>query len=246
MLIASDDGDPGPNRHGGTSALHLDVLAANNPQGDLRQFHAKHFPAAPLPEHYLHGVNEEVQEEYYDEDDDGLGYYDDGAKRTLTDEQIALFRHSEIQRILLERRRRQEAGEPIHGPPAPDLAMKDAHSPPADAMPVASPASDQSTPMSISSDDEDKSTPAAAPPQKWTTTSDKTRARNAKNRKKNRKNHRERKKAERKRMEQEERDARRRGQQGTAPEDDESDEWDPWHQANGPDAQKDDTVDLDY
>ena len=25
-----------------------------------------------------------------------------------------------------------------------------------------------------------------------------------------------------------------------------SDEWDPWHQANGPDAQKDDPVDLDY
>jgi hypothetical protein len=29
-------------------------------------------------------------------------------------------------------------------------------------------------------------------------------------------------------------------------EDGESDEWDPWHQANGPDAQKDATVDLDY
>ena len=34
---------------------------------------------------------------------DGLGYYPDGAKRTLTDEQIAMFRHSEIYSILRER-----------------------------------------------------------------------------------------------------------------------------------------------
>ena len=37
------------------------------------------------------------EEEYYDEDDDGLGYYPDGVKRTLTDEQIAIFRHSELE-----------------------------------------------------------------------------------------------------------------------------------------------------
>lgn len=33
------------------------------------------------------------------EDDDGLGYYPDGAKRTLTDEQIAIFRHSELEAL---------------------------------------------------------------------------------------------------------------------------------------------------
>lgn len=38
------------------------------------------------------------------DDDDGLGYYADGIKRTLTDEQIAMFRHSEIQSLLRERR----------------------------------------------------------------------------------------------------------------------------------------------
>lgn len=41
-------------------------------------------------------------------EDDGLGYYEDGAKRTLTDEQIAMFRHSEIQAILKERRLQQQ------------------------------------------------------------------------------------------------------------------------------------------
>lgn len=40
--------------------------------------------------------------------DDGLGYYSDGVKRTLTDEQVAIFRHSEIQSILRERRHAAE------------------------------------------------------------------------------------------------------------------------------------------
>ena len=42
------------------------------------------------------------------EDSDGLGWYPDGVKRTLTDEQIAMFRHSEVQAILRARRHRNE------------------------------------------------------------------------------------------------------------------------------------------
>ena len=42
------------------------------------------------------------------EDDDGLGYYPDGVKRTLTDEQIAMFRHSEIYALLRERQVKKE------------------------------------------------------------------------------------------------------------------------------------------
>ncbi len=37
-----------------------------------------------------------------------MGYYPDGAKRTLTDDQIAMFRHSEIYSILRERQVRLE------------------------------------------------------------------------------------------------------------------------------------------
>jgi hypothetical protein len=33
-------------------------------------------------------------------EEDGLGYYPDGVKRTLTDEQIAMFRFSELQKLL--------------------------------------------------------------------------------------------------------------------------------------------------
>ena len=39
---------------------------------------------------------------------DDLGYYPDGVKRTLTDDQIAMFRHSEIYAILRERQVRKE------------------------------------------------------------------------------------------------------------------------------------------
>lgn len=42
------------------------------------------------------------------EEDDGLGYYPDGVKRTLTDDQIAMFRHSEIYAIIRERQVRKE------------------------------------------------------------------------------------------------------------------------------------------
>lgn len=42
------------------------------------------------------------------EEDDRLGYYPDGVKRTLTDDQIAMFRHSEIYAIIRERQVRRE------------------------------------------------------------------------------------------------------------------------------------------
>jgi len=48
-------------------------------------------------------------EPYISEEDDDLGRYPDGIQRTLTDEQIAMFRHSEIQTLLRERRHREEA-----------------------------------------------------------------------------------------------------------------------------------------
>ena len=44
----------------------------------------------------------------YDGDEDGLGYYADGVKRTLTDEQIAMFRHSEIYALLRKRQVQKE------------------------------------------------------------------------------------------------------------------------------------------
>lgn len=44
-------------------------------------------------------------------EDDSLGYYPDGVKRTLTDEQIAIFRHSEIQELIRQHQARLDDSE---------------------------------------------------------------------------------------------------------------------------------------
>ncbi|MCJ1249053.1 hypothetical protein MMC30_006275 [Trapelia coarctata] len=78
---------------------------------DLIVFHTRVY-GKPFTGNLPHPENYEssslVTDDDYAEDDDGLGYYDDGAKRTLTDEQIAMFRHSEIQSILRARRQTRE------------------------------------------------------------------------------------------------------------------------------------------
>lgn len=46
-----------------------------------------------------------------DEEQDNLGYYPNGVKRTLTDEQISMFRHSEIYSLLRKRQLQKENHE---------------------------------------------------------------------------------------------------------------------------------------
>lgn len=176
----------------------------------------------------MHGVvpATEAVEEFYEAEDDGLGYYSDGAKRTLTDEQIAMFRHSEIHAILRKRRLRQENGEVSEDGEAPASPTS------ASGSPVTPDATTRSEPVVTTAKDTDKVQTGRVekPNAQWATSSARTKARN----KKHNKNYRRKKKEARKQQE-----ARRHS-------DDESDEWDPWHQATGPDVQKDDTVDLDY
>ncbi|GAB1311062.1 Cut8 proteasome-binding domain-containing protein [Madurella fahalii] len=87
-------------------------------QAEMIAFHEAHFsklatghfqshflrPDLPAPEEAVcndaDGTNyDEYHDEEEDDDDDGLGYYPDGVKRTLTDEQIAIFRHSELEAL---------------------------------------------------------------------------------------------------------------------------------------------------
>ncbi|KAI3399928.1 hypothetical protein diail_5084 [Diaporthe ilicicola] len=88
---------------------------------DLSLFHKAHFGKAssvaftteflsPVEAHInpdIHYVESGVEayDEEEEDDEDGLGYYPDGAKRTLTDEQIAMFRHSEIHALQREQER---------------------------------------------------------------------------------------------------------------------------------------------
>ena len=60
----------------------------------------------------MENESQENGEGYGDGDgDDDLGYYPDGVKRTLTEEQIAIFRHTEIEMLLKEKRREREEEE---------------------------------------------------------------------------------------------------------------------------------------
>lgn len=86
-------------------------------QAEITAFHAEHFSTTSVQHfsaEYLQPTASS-DDEYYDanneydigeEDADDLGYYSDGVKRTLTDEQIAIFRHSELEQ---QRRAREKA-----------------------------------------------------------------------------------------------------------------------------------------
>ncbi|KAL6715980.1 hypothetical protein ACLMJK_006942 [Lecanora helva] len=83
-------------------------------QDDLDEFHARVYGyKAPRAQwtNYAWDLNHtELEEDTFEEEDD-LGHYPDGNKRTLTDDQIAMFRHSEIYAILRERQIQRENDE---------------------------------------------------------------------------------------------------------------------------------------
>ncbi|KAI9835736.1 MAG: hypothetical protein M1819_001914 [Sarea resinae] len=71
-------------------------------QDELHSFHSQHFNGSARVDHTPADTSHHLIE------DDGLGYYPDGVKRTLTDQQIAMFRHSEIHALLRQRQRQRE------------------------------------------------------------------------------------------------------------------------------------------
>lgn len=90
------------------SLFRIIAWEANLRQDDLQQFHARTVrSSASPPSEYgnqAHSMGAGLE-------DDGLGYYPDGCKRTLSDEQVAIFRHTEIQSLLRARRLEQENQE---------------------------------------------------------------------------------------------------------------------------------------
>ena len=87
-------------------------------QDDLQAFQLEHFFTTNAGSRHVTSLNNNTGPwvspgvALY-EDDDGLGYYPDGVKRTLTDEQVAIFRNSEIY-SLLRSRQRQEQHQDTH------------------------------------------------------------------------------------------------------------------------------------
>jgi len=81
---------------------------------DLNAFHIRLFGSAVTAAQNVptdHRSDDAAAQETVFEEEDDLGYYPDGIKRTLTDDQIAMFRDSEIYSILRERQVRQENAE---------------------------------------------------------------------------------------------------------------------------------------
>ncbi|KFY01064.1 hypothetical protein V490_01103 [Pseudogymnoascus sp. VKM F-3557] len=72
---------------------------------ELADFFTKHFSGYSKD----HFATTFLAEGLAEEEDDNLGYYEDGVKRTLTDEQIAMFRRTEIETLVREKRRSDEA-----------------------------------------------------------------------------------------------------------------------------------------
>jgi hypothetical protein len=77
--------------------------------------------------------------------DDGLGWYSDGVKRTLTDEQIAMFRHTEFEQLMRKRRLQDDEEDEVEDDD------DDSYEPPGPGMPIihtprpSSPVSDASS-----------------------------------------------------------------------------------------------------
>ncbi|KAK7430104.1 hypothetical protein QQZ08_003288 [Neonectria magnoliae] len=65
--------------------------------------------------------HDDVTYETWEEEDD-LGYYEDGVKRTLTDEQIEIFRHSELEALRKEEEKQSSTKAAISSDEAMDLS----------------------------------------------------------------------------------------------------------------------------
>ncbi|KAF4443552.1 hypothetical protein F53441_11407 [Fusarium austroafricanum] len=84
-----------------------------------------------------HPQNDAVDDTWVEEDDD-LGYYSDGVKRTLTDEQIEIFRHSELEALRKEKEKARQ-------PPAKEVVSPDETMDLSDDSPAPAPADKPST-----------------------------------------------------------------------------------------------------
>ncbi|KAL2041492.1 hypothetical protein N7G274_005874 [Stereocaulon virgatum] len=84
-------------------------------QDDLDAFHVRVFGYTTAPPRLIPLGETTYNDQHLDHNGDqngsDLGYYSDGAKRTLTDDQVAMFRHSEIYAILRARQVHKENRE---------------------------------------------------------------------------------------------------------------------------------------
>ncbi|KAK8064863.1 hypothetical protein PG994_007501 [Apiospora phragmitis] len=108
---------------------------------EIAAFHAEHFSLAALQLFSADFIQNstatkddtyDANDEYLEgEEEDDLGYYSDGVKRTLTDEQIAIFRHSELETLRREKSNGTKSSNSLDArskpsPPDTDSTKRDA------------------------------------------------------------------------------------------------------------------------
>ncbi|KAG9255951.1 uncharacterized protein F5Z01DRAFT_634920 [Emericellopsis atlantica] len=84
----------------------LSTQAPNIAQHELSAFFESHF-SGPAVAHFegtfvkpsAVDTADHQEDDWAEEEQDDLGYYNDGVKRTLTDAQIEMFRHSELKTL---------------------------------------------------------------------------------------------------------------------------------------------------
>ncbi|KAK7914708.1 hypothetical protein PG985_012411 [Apiospora marii] len=114
------------------------ICPPNVSQADIAAFEAEHFSVTALqqfsadfiqPTALTDGTYDANDEYFEGEEEDDLGYYSDGVKRTLTDEQIAIFRHSELETLRREKANGTKSSESLNdqsrtSPPDTDFTKK--------------------------------------------------------------------------------------------------------------------------
>ncbi|KAK5992845.1 hypothetical protein PT974_06267 [Cladobotryum mycophilum] len=103
-------------------------------QDELFAFHQKHFSTGALADFGQDFMNPTAAHESHaapsydewdeEEEDDGLGYYKDGVKRTLTDAQIEIFRHSELRELRRAQEKLAQAKTTVSSDASADDAKK--------------------------------------------------------------------------------------------------------------------------
>ncbi|KAK2937142.1 hypothetical protein FoTM2_000360 [Fusarium oxysporum f. sp. vasinfectum] len=100
-LALKKNQDMPQSNNGSTTNAHV---IPNVSPDDLVAFHESHFS------HTADQTQDDAVDDTWEEEDDNLGYYPDGVKRTLTDAQIEIFRHSELETLRKEKERAKQLG----------------------------------------------------------------------------------------------------------------------------------------
>ncbi|KAI1058581.1 hypothetical protein LB506_000945 [Fusarium annulatum] len=129
--IALKNQDMPQSNNGSTTNAHV---IPNIFTDDLVAFHESHFShtaVAVFGSEFLDSpsqdqTQDEAVDDTWEEDDDSLGYYADGVKRTLTDAQIEIFRHSELETLRKEKERAKHLRSKETAPSSEVMDLSDA------------------------------------------------------------------------------------------------------------------------